>query len=285
VRSSALFDRQAKIALILVCTTLTVGGLGFQSAVRALNVYMTKEPVDLRWHFDNIATSLPSWESEGEIRKLSKELVEELGTNLYLDRKYVDQDDPDKGWIQLHIAYYTGMIDAVPHVPDRCLVAAGFNTRTQPQNLVLDVDTSDWRTDIEPVGDDLVFPEISYRDPITRSALTVRMPIGEFRLRTTEFSRDEMQDQRVFAGYFFIANGRVAVTPEDVKMLAFRKSEQYAYYCKVQFLSVGRELTEEQFIDRSGRFLEELLPELMRCLPDWTEILSESTPHAGGSDV
>ena len=51
--------------------------------------------------------------------------VEELGTDRYLNRTYARDGHPDNGWIALHIAYYTGMIDAVPHIPDRCYEGAG----------------------------------------------------------------------------------------------------------------------------------------------------------------
>ena len=93
--------------------------------MRALNVYLKKEPVPLRSHFDSIAATLGAWDMVGESRKFSAEVIEELGTALYLDRRYVDTESPDKRWMSVHIAYYTGMIDAVPHVPDRCTGATG----------------------------------------------------------------------------------------------------------------------------------------------------------------
>ena len=114
---------------------------------------------------------------------------------------------------------------------------------------------------------------VSYPDAITRATVTVRLPRGDFELRTTEFSHPTEPDKRMFAGYFFVANGRIAATPEDVKLIAFRKSERYAYYCKVQFFAVGdRNFTAEHFAAQSADFIEALLPELMRCLPDWVDV-------------
>ena len=46
-------------------------------------------------------------------------MVEELGTNLYLSRDYERRDDR----VNVHVAYYTGLIDDVPHVPERCWAA------------------------------------------------------------------------------------------------------------------------------------------------------------------
>lgn len=90
---------------------------------------------------------------------------------------------------------------------------------------------------------------------------------------------------RIYAGYFFVANGRIAHTPEDVKLLAFKRSEEYAYYCKVQFSAAGdRDFTTEEFTSMCSDFLEVLLPDLSRCFPDWSEIESRQAEKTGESD-
>ncbi|MCP3905722.1 MAG: hypothetical protein GY715_19015 [Planctomycetes bacterium] len=278
-----MFDRHAKLALILVCLTMTVGAVGLRAAVRGLDVYLRKLPVRPREHLSNISTVLPGWRLIGGERKYSAEMVEELGTDIYLERVYVREDDPDEAQIQLHVTYYTGMIDAVPHVPDRCFIAAGYNTRSTPRNMPVDLARAGWRDDpavTDPGG--TPWPMVTYPHPITHEVVSVHMPAGEFRLRTTEFSHDDALDRRVYAGYLFIANGRIAVTPEEVKLLAFKKSERYAYYCKVQLHSIGgRDLTPEQFVTRSAEFLDALLPELMRCLPDWPEVQARAAAGTG----
>jgi len=249
-----------------------VCGVGFQAAVRGLNVYLRKKPVPLRDHFDNIPMALGPWESVGKTQKLTAELVEELGTELYLDRTYAIDGDASSGWVQLHVAYYTGMIDTVPHVPDRCLVAGGFNARSRPKNLPMELAQKGWRLESYESDED-VDQIVTFPDSITRAPVTVRMPRGDFKLRTTEFSLDEKPDARIYAGYFFIANGRIAITPEDVKLIAFKKSEEYAYYCKVQFFAIGDpDFEADDFVSLSADCLDELLPELMRCLPDWPEV-------------
>ena len=262
--------------------TLIFGAVGFRSAVRALNVYLKKEPVPLRSHFDNIAAKLGAWDMVGQSQKLSVEMIEELGTDLYLDRRYLDTESRDGRWMSLHIAYYTGMIDAVPHVPDRCLVAGGFNARTTPANLPMTLRRRGW-VEGPPSASGLRYPTVTFPDAITKAPVTVHLPLGEFAIRTTEFSHDDMPDRRVFAGYFFVANGRYAVTPEQVKLLAFRKSERFAYYCKIQFLTIGdKDFTVEDFVAQAARLTEELLPDLMRCLPDWPEL--EKTAAASRSE-
>ncbi len=100
------------------------------------------------------------------------------------------------------------------------------------------------------------------------------MPIGDFVLRTIVFNSEKLpSDKRVFGGYFFIANGELTPTPEGVKALAFSRSDEHAYYCKVEFTLVDdKNLKPEEFVERSTELLDAMLPELMRCLPDWSEV-------------
>ncbi len=179
--------------------------------------------------------------------------------------------------MSLHITYYTGLIDAVPHVPDRCLVAAGLNAKTRPNNLPLDVGDSEWQIDPEHVNrrTGKPYPVLTYYDRVTGKPMRVRMPIGGFKLRTTEFSSEEHRELRVYAGYFFIANGETMSNPLGVRKFAFDLTTQYAYYAKVQFLLAGRgDFDQDDFIEAVSGVLADLLPELMRCLPDWVDVES-----------
>ena len=101
------------------------------------------------------------------------------------------------------------------------------------------------------------------------------MPVGEFKLRTTEFGSEENPEMRIYAGYFFIANGETMPDPVDVRRFAFDLTTQYAYYAKVQFLLAGPEdFGRDDFLDVVSEVLTDLLPELMRCLPDWVDVES-----------
>jgi len=281
------FDHRAPIALGLLAVVLVGSAIGFRVAAQALSVYLSKEPVELRAHFDTIPRRLGTWVSDTETRKLDAAMVEELGTELYLDRVYRDTAEPDRPDIAMHVAYYTGMIDAVPHVPDRCLVGAGFDDEGQPRNLPLPVDVDRW-----PRSDDLVnlatgetYRVAVRQDPVTRRRVQVPLPVGEIALRTSTFRHPRQPGVTFLAGYFFIANGRIAVTPEQVKALAFRPQERYAYYCKVQFFAQGTDLTEEAFIEAASDLLEDLLPELMACLPDWSVIERHGPPVPDESTI
>jgi hypothetical protein len=56
-------------------------------------------------------------------------------------------------------------------------------------------------------------------------------------------------------------------------MLAFDRSSQYAYYCKIQLTILSDpQSTLEDFNAIASEFISELLPEIMKCLPDWAEV-------------
>lgn len=77
--------------------------------------------------------------------------------------------------------------------------------------------------------------------------------------------------------YFFAANGRFLATPDHVRLQGFDLADRYSYYCKIE---VGVHLVKdpEQAVELAGRFLSELLPEIMTCLPDWVDVLEGRWP-------
>ncbi len=271
-----LFDRNAKYALLVAALTLVGLRVGFRYAVESANAFLEKKPVPLRAQLTTIPLRLGNWRAEGEGAPLTAEIVEELGTDRYIDRWYA-QGEARRGApaMSLHITYYTGLIDAVPHVPDRCLVAGGLIPKTRPKNLPLKIDDTQWVLSSEHMNKGRPYPVLTHYDRVTGKPVRVRMPIGEFKLRTTEFGSEENPEMRVYAGYFFIANGETMPDPVDVRKFAFDLRTQYAYYAKVQFLLAGPgDFGRDDFIDAVSEVLTDLLPELMRCLPDWVDVES-----------
>ena len=195
-----LFDRNAKYAFLAAAVTLAGLRLGFGYAVEAANAFLEKRPVLLRAQLTTIPLRLGNWRAEGEGPPLTAEIVEELGTDRYIDRAYRrGEARPTAPVMSLHITYYTGLIDAVPHVPDRCLVAGGLIKKTRPKNLPLNVGDSEWQIDSAHVNrrTGKPYPVLTYHDRVTGKPMRVRMPIGEFELRTTEFSSEERPELRV----------------------------------------------------------------------------------------
>jgi len=273
-----IFDRQARAALVAASVTLLICGIGFRIAVREAQAVLAKEPVDLRRQLTSIPKQLGAWRSTGEDRMLTAELEEALGTRKYLDRIYVRETDRGREQsVMVHMTYYTGIIDAVPHVPDRCMAAGGWVTVDLPHNLPLPLDRSAWEPD--QAGTNLAtgraYPMVAFEHHVTGEPVIVRMPIGEFKLRTTEFRWSDRPSERIFAGYFFVANGRTTPWPEGVRKFAFDLTSRHAYFAKIQFTMIaGADSTSDDFVEVVATLADEILPELMLCLPDWAAIES-----------
>ncbi|MFO0895660.1 MAG: exosortase-associated EpsI family protein [Phycisphaerales bacterium] len=278
-------DPAVKWAYALTCATLVVGALGFRAAMAALDVYVRKEAVPLRESLDTLPTTLGRWKAVGEDRRLSAAVVENLGTTQYLDRDYAIDGQPAKGRLQLHIAYYTGTLDTIPHIPERCFTAGGLTQSSPPRVISLAVDRSGWKSQAGPVNraTGTRYDVAKAVDPVTRLGKDVNLPVGDMALTITEFQIPRHKEISVVGGYMFVANGRVTPSALAVKSLSFDLSERYAYYCKVQFTSEFRGGPEgmQQYEANVAELLTDLLPHLMQRLPDWAAV--EARTAADGS--
>ncbi|MDP6600862.1 MAG: exosortase/archaeosortase family protein [Phycisphaerales bacterium] len=272
--ATATFRWPATRGFIIATVLLGMSAVVFQVGVHQLNIFLRKEPVHLRHQLSNIPSQIGRWQASGDDLRLDEAGVEALGTDRYLSRRYVAEVNGRPVQVQVHIAYYTGQIDAIPHIPDRCLVAGGFVPKSaEPATLPLTLPIDSWREDPEHALAGEHYRYVRVRDPEGGRREKVRMPVGEIRLRTTEFSHPQAGDGRIFAGYFFVANGRTTPFPERIRLLAFDRTSRAAYYCKVQFTIHGDALFgEERFIEMTSEIAADLLPVIMQCLPDWVEV-------------
>lgn len=100
-------------------------------------------------------------------------------------------------------------------------------------------------------------------------------------MRTMRFTSKDQPD--LYAGYFFIANGGTVCKAEEVRLLAFDLNSTYAYYAKVQVTSASVKSGEEM-VRASGSLLDELMGDVMLCLPDWVEVQQGRYPAHDGDD-
>lgn len=243
---------------------LALGGLGF--AVTYLEVALQKEPVpwpeDTRVSDDFRLRGLP--EQFGPYRMLDTngetvlegDILDSLGvgrpidarrlpdrtSNWYLIRRYEDtrkdESSPYKYW-QLEAYYYTGEYRTVPHVPERCLPAAGAEAVEGQSGAVtfslpaLDEDRPLWDTG------ELVFQRAAYA--------TTRGRMREDRLMTVY--------------YIFSINGE----PEDSWLQVRRRLvwpfDKYCYFAKIQFSPLGPGKIED--LDEADRAAEEFMNHAM----------------------
>ena len=270
-----LLERSAIKAYIAALAILVAGAVGFRLLIAQLNIHLLKEAVDLRRPLDSIPTRIGRWERIGSDSVFSDTLIEELGTRRYLDRIYAVDGDPAKGALHVHIAYYTGTIDAVPHIPERCWAVGGLELTRNSEGVEVDIDRSAWRSPRDTADPfRAAYEVVSLTDPVTAEIEEVVMPRGGISMTTIEFQDPKQPQRRQVGGYFFIANGGVARTSYDVRSLAFNLSDRYAYYCKIQLTKRGKvDKPDGSLLDPfkadAAEILDDDVPHLMRCLPDW----------------
>lgn len=273
-------------SFLVVLMVLVVSAAGMQRAVAQYRIHLKKLPIyaaDNRMVRD-IPAKTASWTRVGIDDKTSVEMEESLGTKNHVSRVYVRESKPGAGpggrplWLQFHGAYYTGMVDTVPHVPERCMVGGGQKLIRTWGETPVPLDRSNWRAD-ESVPEALrgkVFT-VPLRNEVGAVVRDIRLPrdAGSLKVMVSEFQSPK--GDRSMSGYFFIANGGHVASAENVRLLAFQLQDSYAFYLKVQFSS-GSASTAEEFAAQAGSLLDELLPDIMRCVPDWVEVENGNYP-------
>ncbi|MHA7814087.1 MAG: exosortase-associated EpsI family protein [Phycisphaerales bacterium] len=277
---------------ITLLVMMLASAVAISAYIRVKDVHLQKIPIypENNRQVSNLPSLTPSWRQVGSDDIMSAELVETLGTENYLSRRYLRTRDADPKRpivIDLHVAYYTGMIDTVPHVPERCFVGGGLQQSESSRVIDLPMDTSSWRVDpsvpreFAGLSGEIFTVRLS-NDPEMSDApgRRVRLPRGispeqPFQFRASEFINPGRGN--VYAGYYFIANGGTKANANDVRQLAFNLEDDYAYYLKVQVSSSSFGSFEE-FSEYSGELVGELIGEIMRCVPDWVSVQQGTYP-------
>lgn len=284
----SLASRMLRAPYLLPLVLMVGSSVGMGVAISAYGIHLKKKPIYAP--DGKLVSSLPpetlNWKRVGSDKVSSPEIVEVLGTENYLSRTYVRKDSlaSRKIEIELHVAYYTGMIDTVPHVPDRCFVGSGMVMTRGGVRVPMKLDDSKWSKE-EDVPPELA-GHIWYTNLVNQfgaRAGRVRLPRDpqNIELRVSEFAADGLpgvpKGTKLYAGFFFIANGGTTPEAESVRLLAFDLKDEYAYYCKVQFTSadVG---SPEELAEQSASLLNDIMPDLMQCVPDWVEVQRGTYP-------
>jgi hypothetical protein len=198
---------------------------------------------------------------------LDKEMQDVLGTDKYIFRDYVDQRilgadvaeqfrdksvderrdqvmvkrrrDP-ASVVSLSVTYYTGMVDTVAHVPDRCVTADGYEPKSY--------DTVKWPIARDLIkshkaGDDVEVRYINFEDQTGASNVTRSI------------------------AYFFSCNGEFVSDPLAVRRRLANLFETRGYYCKIEVMTTIENPKESERVMTD--FLTSAMPEIVKCLPEW----------------
>ncbi|MBL0871109.1 MAG: exosortase/archaeosortase family protein [Phycisphaerales bacterium] len=264
--------------VIAAVAVMGFSGVMIPTVVGALGLYLRKLPIQPPGNVvvADVPKETARWIALGKDSQMSEEVVAELGTQNYLSRIYAQKIEGQEGVgkrVELHLAYYTGMIDTVPHVPDRCMVGAGWSITGTPTVVPIRLDAERWlpREDVVEEWKGQIFTARAGGERV----VLPRKP-QELAMRVTEFTGPG-QTKKLFSGYFFIANGGHVPTAEDVRLLAFELKDDYAFYLKVQ-ISSQDVASNEELSQLAGSLLDEMLPEIMRRVPDWIEVTAGRYP-------
>lgn len=260
---------------IVAVVVLAACAASLQAIVHFQQWVLRKEPIELRRGLILFADQFGPYrihEIDGKPakdRRLSKELEEVLGTDTYISWVFRDTRKPltePGSLLRLHVAYYTGTIDTVPHVPERCVTASGMTS-------------TDRKIETVNLGSPRIIREADGTAIATSAAgQRVNLPTVEVPVRVIRFENTQRSEQPpMYVTYLFAANGKYVPTPEDVRLEAFNLKDRYSYYCKIEVTPVG--LTEEEpAVDAVEQFLTWALPEVMVCLPDWEQVRAGEYP-------
>ena len=260
-----------------------MSALGLNICTDYLKLHYRKQAVPMRVSAldagDGIPARMGKWVQVDVDPPLDSETEHILGTSKYVFRRYAnadvvgaqrieqirgleDKDAKNKALFELEaqypnavlhvsVTYYTGMVDTVAHIPDRCFLADGFE--------VSKYETLKNRT----LG--------AYADGSPRTL--------DYRLINFEDESGRGRAARNVA-YFFHVNGHYEPDPLGVRRSLQNLFERYGYYAKVEVMSAGEAAragqtpggARQESTDAIEDLLKSLLPEVERCLPDWAAL-------------
>jgi len=270
---------------VTAAAMLLAGVLSLQTVKSALGLILHKQPISLRRDLDLMSDHFGGYEMI-TAESMSKEMENSLGTPYYISWVFRDSrlrpEEPGAA-VRMHVAYYTGKADTIPHVPELCFVASGVHG----------LDSRQIEVDLEAPGlavgpDGRVTAQSAAGETVHLPSTRVPMDMFTFRPRGSQ--------QEVAVMYFFVANGRYYGSKLGVRaMSAVNVRDRYAYYCKIELMPgflrphpetgklifAGGVADQAKAIEVLRRFLSLALPEVMTCLPDWEEVRQGRYPPHG----
>lgn len=261
-------------------------GLNYATAKLSLN--FKKEAVPLRKAVAELPAKLGPWLQVSKDEPLSGDIEHVLGTEKYIFRDYVDTrrvpaaqlamyegksaaecnaitqqirtQDP-KAVMHLSFTYYTGMVDTVAHIPERCFTADGNQSTYEawPRLKVpgTAVDTTGYKFDAG--GMRLSQPGVKAEGP------DAGVPVRQLLFEDQDNRAAGVKVQSV--SYVFHVNGRYEANALGVRQSLQNLLEKRGYYAKVEMLTLLKDPAEAAAVNAD--FLSSALPEIEKCLPDW----------------
>lgn len=244
----------------LLTVVILGAAVGARSFLHGVLAAQQKLPIPLRQPLAKLDKKLlKPYEFLGRAT-LSAAVIESLGTDQYInwglrDAKVKRRADPLRR-VNLHVAYYSGGRDLVPHTPDQCMRGAGYEP-TRAENI------------------DVYIPSLDRSIP----------------LRVLTFEKSSiLRNEKPTVCYTFHANGDFTCTRNGVRRRINSLGSRHAYFCKIEvsFGSSGSKPanpSREDSIKAATEFLNRFLPVLLdNHLPEWKEVLAEEAAAKAASE-
>ena len=282
----------AQRAFVAAAVLLGVAAVGLNAATEAMRLHFRKLPVPLAVpRLDDAALGIPArlgpWVQVSKDEPLDPDVQEVLGTREFVFRDYVDTrvvgaadvawfaDKPTKergrklaeiqavapdAVVRLAVTYYTGLVDTVPHVPERCYVADGFEPAVPPETRLATLGTT-----------------------AAGAPRTVKYRYLQFQ-DTTGAGRVDRE-----VAYLFHVNGQYESSDVGVRARLANLLQRHGYFAKVEVMTtthnrpgpVAAAPAADPGDDAGGAsvaafedLLTAALPEVERCLPDWEAVMN-----------
>jgi hypothetical protein len=255
-------------SFLITAGVLLISAISLNAATEFMQLYFKKVPVEMSAPWNTIPSHLGHWVQVSKDEKLPEDMEHTLGATNYLYRDYVDdrivpakaiaefegksfaerkamvarfQELRPDAVINVGLTYYTGMVDTVAHVPDRCYIADGY----EPSSYEVGTWTAFEGRPGRAEGGDVRF--INFEDQVaSRRAASKNV------------------------AYVFHANGQYTCDPIRVRVLLQDLTQRYAYYSKIELMMQMNKPDESAKV--MNDFLASALPQVERCLPDWKKI-------------
>lgn len=184
--------------------------------------------------------------------------LRDLRTAILREKDPKEAERMERNWIQLYsqmrmehpasvvnlaVTYYTGMVDTVAHVPDRCVVADGYEPKPA------DSDYAEWG--LGASGRTMRVRFINYEDQTAAR----RLPRS--------------------IAYFFSVNGDYEASHLEVRRKLQNLLQRHGYYAKVEMMTLLND--REKSADVLSDFLAQALPEVEKLLPDWQAVVQSES--------
>jgi hypothetical protein len=147
--------------------------------------------------------------------------------------------------MNLAVTYYTGKVDTVAHIPERCYVADGYQPSETPETLLWDM------------GPGRLNGKPGEERPIAVRFLNFEDQTGAKRLT-----------KRV--AYFFFANGVYESDNLSVRQTLEDLRARHGFYSKVELMTSIPD--HDQCAKVMSGFLTSVMPEVEKCYPDWNSV-------------